>query len=160
DITDLEGLQSMLGEPETLLGEDLTEEQRRAKAPLTAIFSALTGYVDHMTDSVGRRLVGSFVPLSEAMRRRRVEDGPGSAAVGRLLGIDLDEATYERGRNFVSGVWERAGDEGLARLWSSPRNLPTPAEVAAPGLWLARIDLPDDSGPGEPGGGSVAGSGS
>jgi hypothetical protein len=27
------------------------------------------------------------------------------------------------------------------------RNLPTPAEVDAPGLWLERIDLPD---PGEP----------
>jgi hypothetical protein len=28
-------------------------------------------------------------------------------------------------------------------LWRSARELPTPAEVEAPGLWLARIDLPD-----------------
>jgi hypothetical protein len=28
-------------------------------------------------------------------------------------------------------------------LWVSERELPTPAELDAPGLWLARIDLPD-----------------
>ncbi len=39
---------------------------------------------------------------------------------------------------------ERAGEEGLRRLWNGERELPTPAEVDAPGLWLARIDLPDD----------------
>ena len=27
-------------------------------------------------------------------------------------------------------------------LWAAERNLPTPNEVDAPGLWLARIDLP------------------
>jgi uncharacterized protein (DUF2342 family) len=44
---------------------------------------------------------------------------------------------------FVRGVVERAGEEGLVRLWHSGKELPTPAELNAPGLWLARIDLPD-----------------
>jgi uncharacterized protein (DUF2342 family) len=57
--------------------------------------------------------------------------------------VALDEASYERGQAFVRGIVERAGDEGLARLWHSDRELPTPAELDAPGLWLARIDLPD-----------------
>jgi uncharacterized protein (DUF2342 family) len=52
-------------------------------------------------------------------------------------------AQYERGRSFVNGVVERAGEEGLARLWHSVRELPIPAEVDAPGLWLERIDIPD-----------------
>jgi uncharacterized protein (DUF2342 family) len=43
----------------------------------------------------------------------------------------------------VSGVVERAGEEGLAKLWVSVRNLPTPSEVDAPGLWLERISLPE-----------------
>ena len=43
----------------------------------------------------------------------------------------------------VAGVVERAGKRGLERLWRGERELPTPAEVDAPGLWLARIDLPD-----------------
>ena len=42
----------------------------------------------------------------------------------------------------MAGVVERAGEESLARLWEPVRNLPTPAEVDAPGLWLERIDLP------------------
>jgi uncharacterized protein (DUF2342 family) len=41
-------------------------------------------------------------------------------------------------------VIERAGPEGLNRLWESERMLPTPAELDAPGLWLARIELPED----------------
>ena len=43
----------------------------------------------------------------------------------------------------MDGVIERAGEEGLARLWESEKMLPSPPEIEAPGLWLARIDLPD-----------------
>jgi uncharacterized protein (DUF2342 family) len=77
-------------------------------------------------------------------RRRRSEEGDGTKFVARLLGVSLDAAAYERGTAFVAGVLERAGEEGLARLWHSAKELPTPAEISAPGLWLARIDLPDD----------------
>jgi uncharacterized protein (DUF2342 family) len=41
-------------------------------------------------------------------------------------------------------VIERAGLDGLNRLWTDESMIPTPAELEAPGLWLARIDLPDD----------------
>ena len=44
----------------------------------------------------------------------------------------------------MAGVVERAGEDGLARLWEAERTLPTPAEIDAPGLWLARIELPED----------------
>ena len=49
----------------------------------------------------------------------------------------------DRGRAFVQGVVERKGDDALSRLWTEQLNLPTPAEVDAPGLWLARIGLLD-----------------
>jgi uncharacterized protein (DUF2342 family) len=64
--------------------------------------------------------------------------------MGKLLGVEVDQAIVEKGRAFVAGVLERAGEEGLARLWQGPATLPTPAEVEAPGLWLARIELPQD----------------
>ena len=41
----------------------------------------------------------------------------------------------------VQGVLERSGELDLARLWVDEEHLPTPAEVEAPGLWLARINL-------------------
>jgi len=144
DPTDLSSLQQTFSSPDVLLGDTQSEGQRQAMVPLTALLSAVVGYVDHVMDRVGKRLIGSYGPLTEAMRRRRIEGGEGTAFVARLLGVSLDQAAYERGRSFVSGVVERAGEEGLARLWHSARYLPTPAEVAAPGLWLARIDLPED----------------
>jgi putative hydrolase len=144
DPTDLSSLQQTFSNPEVLLGEMETPAQRAVMVPLSALLSAVVGYVDHVMDVVGRRLIGSYGPLTEAMRRRRVEEGEGTKFVARLLGVSLDGAAYERGTAFVGGVLERAGEEGLARLWHSAKELPTPAELSAPGLWLARIDLPDD----------------
>ena len=87
--------------------------------------------------------VGSYGQITEALRRRRVEAGQADRFVEQLLGLELSRATYERGSAFIDGVVERAGADALTRLWASERELPTPAEIDAPGLWLARIDLPD-----------------
>ena len=143
DPTDLSALQAAFGDPETLLGELQTDEQRRLQVPLRSLLAAVAGYVDHIMDTVGRRLIGSYGPLTEALRRRRLEENGGTKVVGQMFGVALDEASYERGQAFVRGIVERAGTEGLERLWQSERELPTPAELDAPGLWLARIDLPD-----------------
>jgi putative hydrolase len=144
DPSDPASLQRVLGDPETLLGAMRTPGQRDVLGGLEALTAAIEGYVDHVMDSVGRRLIGSYAMLTEALRRRRVETSDGDRFVERLLGLELGQAQYERGTAFVRGVVERAGEDGLARLWTSTRELPTPAEVDAPGLWLARIELPAD----------------
>ncbi len=141
DPTDLSSFQASLGDPEALLGALQNDQQRKLLVPFQAFLAALSGYTDFVVDKVGRRLVGSYGAVSEALRRRRLEDGPGQRAIGRLLGVELDRATLERGHGFVNGVLERAGEEALARLWEKPGGLPTPAEVDAPGLWLARTEL-------------------
>jgi uncharacterized protein (DUF2342 family) len=82
--------------------------------------------------------------LTEALRRRRVETAESDRFVERLLGVEMTQSVYDRGSTFVGGVIERAGEDGLARLWESERMLPSPPEVDAPGLWLARIDLPTE----------------
>jgi putative hydrolase len=144
DPTDMAALQQTFANPEVLLGDMETEAQRRLMVQLRALLSAVVGYVDHVMDTVGHRLIASYGPLTEALRRRRLEEGEGTRFVGRMLGVSLDAGAYEQGTAFVTGVLERAGEEGLARLWKSTKELPTPAEIAAPGLWLARIDLPDN----------------
>jgi putative hydrolase len=144
DLTDLSSLQDALGDPDALLGEMQSPAQRAMLPTLEALVAALEGYVDHVVDRAGRRLIGSYDSLAEALRRRRVERAEGERLVERLFGLELGQAQYDRGAAFASGVVERAGEEALARLWESARALPTPAEVDAPGLWLARIDLPDD----------------
>ncbi|MED6329893.1 MAG: zinc-dependent metalloprotease, partial [Actinomycetota bacterium] len=75
---------------------------------------------------------------------RRVGTGEADRFVERILGLDLTQDQVDRGTACVEGVVDRNGADGLARLWSDKRHLPTPAEVDAPGLWLARIDLPDN----------------
>jgi putative hydrolase len=140
---DLESLQGMFGDPEALLGDLLTPESRRTSDQLTSLAVVVDAYADHIATTVGAKLVGSHAQLAEAWYRRRTERGKGEEAAGALFGLDLDQTQVDRGRSFVSGVIERAGAEGLGRLWLSPRNLPTPAEVDAPGLWLERISLPE-----------------
>ena len=112
--------------------------------PSARSLAALTGYADYFTDKVGQRLVGSYALINEAFRRRRQSDSPGQRVMGKLLGVEVDQAIVDKGRTFVAGVVERAGEEGLARLWQTAATLPTPAEVDAPGLWLARIELPPE----------------
>ena len=139
---DLEAMQNMFGDPEALLGDLLTPESRRTSDQLTALAVVVDAYADHVATQVGAKLVGSHAQLAEAWYRRRTERGKGEEAAGALFGLDLEQAQVDRGRAFVAGVVERAGEESLTRLWEPVRNLPTPAEVDAPGLWLERIDLP------------------
>jgi len=95
-------------------------------------------------DSIGGTLIGSYAQLTEALRRRRVEADASDRFVEQLLGLELTRAAYERGTRFVDGVVERAGAGGLDPLWRDERSLPTPAEIDAPGLWLARLELDGD----------------
>lgn len=144
DPSDPASLERVLGDPAALLGEIRSDEQRRLLPQLAGILAVIEGYVDHVIDVAGGRLIGSHGPLTEALRRRRVERGQGERMVERLLGVELGQDQYDRGTAFVRGVVERAGPEALARLWTLPNALPTPSEVEAPGLWLERISLPGE----------------
>src|ERR671918_1106043 len=136
-------LQQVLGEPGALLGAIQSDEQRSLLPQLEATVAVVVGVVDHVMDEVGAKFISSYGMLTEALRRRRVETSDADRFVERLLGLELTQATYDRGARFVEGVIQRAGPEGLGRLWEGERMLPSPPEVDAPGLWLARIDLPD-----------------
>ena len=141
DLNDMAGLQAAFGDPATLLEEMQNDAQRRIQVHLRALLATVVGYVDYIMDSVGRRLISSYGPLTEALRRYRLEENAGARILGQLFGVSLDAGSYEQGQAFVKGVLERAGAEGLAPLWRSERELPTPAELSAPGLWLARLEI-------------------
>lgn len=143
DPSDPASFQRVLGDPEAMLGMVQSDAQRALLPRIAALTGVVEGFVDHVMDAIGRGLIGSYPQLSEAQRRRRVEDAAGNRYAGRLFGLDLSREAYERGAAFIRGVAERDPD-GLTKLWSSARNLPTPAELDAPGLWLARIELPED----------------
>ena len=141
-MSELEGL---MNDPEALMGVVQSDSQRSMLPEISALLAAIVGYVDHMMDGIGATLIGSYAMLAEALRRRRVTADPTDRFIERMLGLELDQACYDRGRAFVDGVVERGGEEALTRLWNSARELPTPSEIIAPGLWLARIDLGDEA---------------
>ncbi len=143
DLTQPEALQGLLGDPTSLMSMEASPARRRAAEDLLAVVAALLGYVEHVLDQAALRLLGGRGAIAEAWRRRQVDRESSDRAAELMLGLDLGPAQIDRGADFVRGVFERAGDDGLARLWSGPSTLPTPAEVDAPGLWLERIDLPD-----------------
>ena len=144
DMSDPNAFQKMMSNPEVVLGAVQSDAQRALLPQLEALVCAVVGYVDHVMDKVGTNLIGGYAMITEAVRRRRVEAAAADRFVEQLFGLELTQTAYDRGSSFVEGIVEREGEEGLARLWQDERNLPTPAEVDAPGLWLARIDLPAD----------------
>ncbi len=142
-LGDPAALEEALGDPDALLSDLISPEQRSISSALTAQTTAIGAYVDHVTAGIAETLTSSPAALREAWYRYRIEEGKGEQAFAGLFGLDVGQEEVDRGRAFVTGVVERAGEDALARLWGDELDLPTPAEVDAPGLWLARIGLLD-----------------
>jgi putative hydrolase len=151
DADGVEDLSRMLGDPEAfvegLWGHELPEGGRAHDA-LNAAVTAIGAYVDEAAKVVAARILGDAGQLAEAWHRHRTGDSKGAEAAAAMFGVDLTRERVDLGAAFVAGVIERDGFEALARLTASPEGLPTPAEIVAPGLWLARTSLPAIDGEG------------
>ncbi len=134
----------LLTNPEMMLGAVRSGHQESLETELAALLAVVTGYVDAMTDRACGQMLGAHNPVREVFRRRRLTPPVESRHLGRLLGSDVPGEVSDRGARFCQGVIERAGVEGLGRLWQAAENWPTPNEIDAAGLWLARLDLYDD----------------
>ena len=141
DPAALETLKRTLGDPMTIVGAMRSPEQEALAPFLDARVAAVTGYVDHVVDAVGSRILGNASPIAEAVRRRRLDGRTDADLAEKLLGVSLPRALQRRGAEFVSGVIERAGEDPLRGMLSSAERLPTPNELDAPGLWLARLGI-------------------
>ena len=136
----LASLQEFLN-PEKILNAVRSPEQEALLPYLEALVAVIIGFVDHTMDQIGNELISSYPMMTEALRRRRLETGDADRFVEQILGLNLTQEQVNRGTSFISGIIERAGNEGLEKLWTQESNLPTPNEIDAPGLWLARLDL-------------------
>ena len=134
-------MQKFLTDPTIILGAVRSASQEAQAPSLDTMIAAIIGYIDHAVDTVSASLLGGSSQISEAVRRRRVEASPSDTFVEQLLGLRLTRQQVERGHAFAAGVVERAGQDGLAALFAAAGNLPTPNELDAPGLWLARLNI-------------------
>jgi putative hydrolase len=133
-------MQQAFGDPEVLLGAVRSSEQLALEPELDAAVATTIGVIDWVVDAVAVRIIGgNALQIAEAARRRRAESSPDDIFVERLLGIRLGAEQTARGKAFVQGVVDRAGEHGLEPLFNSPEAVPTPSEIEAPGLWLARV---------------------
>jgi putative hydrolase len=141
DPADPSSLEGFLDDPGALLGAMESPEQREVLGRLQAFTSIFEGYADQVLARVGRPLITEYSRIEEAMHRHRVERGEAQRFIEKLLGLELTREQYERGDAFCRGVVERAGPDALNRLWDRPEMFPTPSELDAPGLWLARLEV-------------------
>ncbi len=145
DLSQLEQIGEKFNNPEIVLsmmrspGHDLIVPQ------LDALVAAILGYVSHVVKTACDPLLPSHPAIQDHFRQRWVDSAPADRFTERLLGLEIDENTLQRGDSFISGISERAGQVGLDRLWADDLDLPTAAEIDAPGLWLERIGLTSDA---------------
>jgi putative hydrolase len=133
--------QQTMSDPALLLGAVISPEQEALRPRVDALLACTVGLVDWIVDGVTQRLLGGAPAVTEALRRRRIESSPADKFVEHLLGIHHTRATVERGRAFIRGIIERSSAERVLDLLNRDDALPTPAEVDAPGLWLARLEV-------------------
>lgn len=141
DLSDPAALTEQTIDPAKLLDAMRTPEQAAPLDELQRFAAVLEGYADTVVDRVGASLVPSFGQIDEALRRHRVDRGQAVSLLDRMLGLEMRREHYELGVAFCRGVVERAGPEGLNRMWEREVMVPTRAELEAPGLWLARIEF-------------------
>jgi putative hydrolase len=140
DADPMAAMQRAFSDPELLLGAVRSEEQVVLEPSIDAAVAVTIGVIDWTVDAVAVRLIGgSALTIAEAARRRRAESSPDDLFVERLLGIRLGAAQTARGKAFVQGVVDRGGEDALGPLFGRAEAFPTPNEIEAPGLWLARV---------------------
>ena len=139
--SDMSELAGLFNDPSSLLGATDSDEMRWQRLQLETLVTVIRGYADWVTRMVASRAIGAGSAIAEAMARARMERSDYERAADALFGFEQSSALYERGRSFVQGIIDRNGEHDLARLWVDEQNLPTPAELDAPGLWLERVNL-------------------
>lgn len=146
DLSQLSQLSESMNDPELLLSIMRSPAHDLLVPQFDALVATILGFVGHTVDRIGKNLIADHERIREEFRSRWIDTTPADRFMERLLGLEITEETLERGDRFIDGIVERAGDEGLARLWADELDLPTAAEVDAPGLWLARIGIDGDLG--------------
>ena len=114
-------------------------EQRGTLEKLQALMTVVEGHGNFVMDLVGARVIPSFGLMRETFERRRAEPKPVQRAFNHLIGLEMKLRQYEVGQRFCEEVYRQGGAAAIARLWTSPDELPTLPELREPASWLRRV---------------------
>jgi coenzyme F420 biosynthesis associated uncharacterized protein len=118
-----------------------TPQQRVIFDELTALMSLLEGHADVVMDEVGPAVVPTVRVIRDRFSQRRQHPGALDALGRRALGLDVKMRQYSDGAAFVRHVVDRVGMDGFNRVWRSPEDLPTRAELHDPQAWVDRVSV-------------------
>ena len=116
-----------------------TPEQRATLEQLQALMTVVEGHGNFVMDLVGERVIPSFQRMRKTFERRRQQPGPVQRAFNHLIGLEMKMRQYEVGQRFCAEVFRHGGGGAVARLWTSPEELPTLDELREPETWLRRV---------------------
>jgi coenzyme F420 biosynthesis associated uncharacterized protein len=131
--------EAIRGEGGSLMDMMSTPEQKEVIDRITGVMSLLEGHADVVMDGVGPTVIPSVATIRRKFSKRRKGTGSLDRMVRRLLGLEAKMAQYRDGAHFVRQVVDKVGMEDFNAVWAAPENLPSKAEIADPGAWVARV---------------------
>ncbi len=117
-----------------------TPEQREVLDRVTAFMSLVEGHAEYVMNAVSPTVIPSQKVIESRFGSRRRRGGnPLDRLLRRVLGMEAKTRQYIDGSAFVRTVVERIGVTDFNAIWTSRETLPTRAEIADPGRWIARV---------------------
>lgn len=117
----------------------MSDEQKALFERMQAMMSLLEGHASYVMNTLGAEHIRGFDRMKRSLDQRRQSASGVEKSFQRAIGFEHKIRQYGAGEFFVAKVVEQAGMETLNRAFVESANLPTAAEVADPGRWLARV---------------------
>jgi coenzyme F420 biosynthesis associated uncharacterized protein len=128
------------GDGSGLMAVIASPEQRAVLDRITAFMSLIEGHAEYVMNSVSPDVIPTQPAIEKRFAQRRRKGGnPLDRLLRKLLGMEAKTRQYVDGSAFVRTVVERIGLDDFNAIWTSRETLPTKAEIAAPGQWIARV---------------------
>ncbi|MDT4911429.1 MAG: hypothetical protein QOC66_557 [Pseudonocardiales bacterium] len=117
-----------------------TPEQRAVLERVTAFMSLVEGHAEYVMNAIPASVIPSQKVIENRFASRRRRGGnPLDRLLRRLLGMEAKTRQYVDGSAFVRAVVDRIGVQDFNAIWTSVETLPSRAEIADPGRWIARV---------------------
>lgn len=143
NISDPESVTAVNVTPEQMFSTLRTPTHDLLDEEIGRISSLHDEYVEWVMHKDLEPLLPNYRIIQEARKRITVTTTDADKFVEQLFGVDISRAERQGAQDFIQGVIERGKENYLHKLWYHEEMLPTESEFAAPGLWLARLEVMD-----------------
>ncbi|MFN8016206.1 MAG: zinc-dependent metalloprotease [Acidimicrobiia bacterium] len=141
DMSNPESITAISVTPEQMFETLRTPAHDVLDEEIGIISSLHDAYVDYLVHKNLSQLLPDYHVIQEARKRITVTTSDADRFIEQLFGVATTRTEKQEASDFINGVIERDQEELLHKLFIDERYIPTESEFAAPGLWLARIEL-------------------